>query len=216
MTMRALFLADGPSDLPLATHLEALCAENGREVQVTPIDPRHLSAGGRTVEGRLRIVLAQDVDPDLVFIHRDAEAQGPEQRVAEVHAGATAAGVPLKKVVPVVPVRMTEAWLVLDEAEIRRVAGRPASSNVLGLPPIGTVETIPDPKALLQEALMKAGAPSGRRRRRQFERDFGQHRALLLQRLDLGGPINQLSAWQRLKGNIALALEVDPGPGAGT
>ncbi len=68
---------------------------------------------------------------------------GSEQRVAEVHAGATAAGVPLEKVVPVVPVRMTEAWLVLDEAEIRRVAGRPASTNGLGVPPIGTVDPGP-------------------------------------------------------------------------
>lgn len=204
--MRAVFLADGPSDLPLAAHLAALCAALQREVQVTSIDPRRLGASGRTVEDRLRVVLAQDVDPDLVFIHRDAEGQRPEDRVAEVQMGAQAAGVEVNRVVPVVPVRMTEAWLLLDEAEIRRVAGRPTSTNPLGLPSLQRVEAVADPKTMLRDVLVKAGAPSGNRNRKRFERDFGRHRALLLQRLDPNGPVDQLAAWRRLKQDIATAL----------
>ena len=210
MTLRALLLADGPSDLPLAMHLEALCADHGREVQVTPIDPRRLGLDGRTVEDRLRIVLAQDVEPDFVFIHRDAEAQSPDDRIAEVKRGATAAGISVETVVPVVPVRMTEAWLLLDEMEIRRVSGRPSSTNALGLPSAGQAENIADPKALLRKALLKAGDPSGKRRRRQFERDFGRHRALLLQRLDPRGPVTKLSAWQRLDADVQSVLDAEP------
>lgn len=206
MTLRGLLLADGPSDLPLAEHLESLCAEHGREVEVTPIDPRTLGAPNRTVEARLRFLLSQNADPDLVFVHRDAEARDPLERVEEVRHGAVSAGVSPARVVPVVPVRMTEAWLLLDEAEIRRVAGRPGGTNRLNLPRIAGVETLADPKERLRDVLLVAGQPRGRRRREQFGRDFGRHRALLLQRLDLQGPINDLEAWRRLKGDIADAL----------
>jgi hypothetical protein len=46
----------------------------------------------------------------------------------------------------VIPIRMTEAWLLLDEEAIRDSAGRPSSSVSLGLPLPQRVETIPDPK----------------------------------------------------------------------
>lgn len=206
MSLRAVLLVDGPSDLPMAGHLERLCATHHREVQITAIDPRHLGGVGRKVEDRLRFILNQDADPDLVFVHRDAEAVAPEQRVAEVMDAAQSAGVATTDVVPIIPVRMTEAWLLLDEAEIRRVAGRPSASGDLGLPRPRTVESVADPKTLLREVLLKAGNPSGRRRRDQFERDFGQHRALLLQRLDINGPVTQLSSWQRLRDDIREAM----------
>lgn len=214
MTLRGLFLADGPSDLPLAAHLESLCAEHGREVEVTPIDPRTLRAPSRTVKDRLRFLLHQDADPDLVFVHRDAEARDPAERIAEVRDGAASAGVDAAKVVPVVPVRMTEAWLLLDEAEIRRVAGRPGSTNRLNLPRLAGIESLADPKERLRDVLLEAAEPRGRRRREQFLRDFGRHRRLLLQRLDLHGPINELDAWCRLKQDIADVLAGPGGDGA--
>jgi hypothetical protein len=175
-------------------------------VQVTPVDPRILRINGRTVEDRLRYLLAQDVDPELVFIHRDAENQGRDVRVDEIRAGATAAGVTAERVVPVVPVRMTEAWLLLDEIAIRRAAGRPTSTNNLNMPAIGEVERMANPKERLAELLLAAGAPAGHRRRSQFERDFGAHRRLLLERLDLDGPINRLTAWRNLREDVAAAL----------
>jgi hypothetical protein len=55
--------------------------------------------------------------------------------------------------VPVIPIRMTEAWLLLDEAEIRRVAGSPNGKVSLGLPKAKDVESIPDPKAQLAQTL---------------------------------------------------------------
>lgn len=216
MTFRAVFIADGPSDLPLAGHLELLCAGHGVEVQVTPVDPRTLEGAGRTVERRIRFLLDQGVDPDLVFVHRDAEGQDAAARAAEVRAGANSAGIEVNRVVPVIPIRMTEAWLLIDEMEIRRVAGRPSGTNALGLPSVAAVESVADPKALLASALLAAAQPSGRRRRAQFERDFGRNRALLLQRLDVDGPINNLNAWQQLKEDIAAVLsqlpDEEPGP----
>lgn len=67
------------------------------------------------------------------------------------------------------------------------------------------VESIRDPKKTLRDALLAASETKGRRRA-QFERDFGRHRSLLLQRLDRNGPINQIASWQRLKTSIEECL----------
>lgn len=61
---------------------------------------------------------------------------------------------------PVIPIRMTEAWLLLDEAEIRRVAGAPNGKIPLNLPNPAKVESVSDPKALLKETLARASGLS--------------------------------------------------------
>ena len=207
MILRAVFLADGSSDLALADHLTDLCAARGLDVRISTPDPRRLQAGSRLVSDRL-IALAATGDPfDLVFVHRDAEAQSPALRREEISQGALAAGV-TKPVVPVVPVRMTEAWLLLDEGMIRSVAGRPNGLQPLDLPTLRRVESVADPKAILQQALTVASGTTGRRHR-EFQRDFGRHRATLLKRLDPNGPVSQLASWKALVADIdALATTV--------
>jgi hypothetical protein len=113
-------------------------------------------------------------------------------------AAAIEASTPKWMYVPVIPIRMTEAWLVLDENAIRWVAGRPSGTEPLNLPTANTVEAHPDPKSLLREALRTASGFRGRRLRK-FDRDFGAHRRQLLERLDRDGPLRELSAWQALE-----------------
>ena len=108
-------------------------------------------------------------------------------------------------VVPVVPIRMTEAWLLLDEEAIRKVAERPNGRTPLDLPKPHEVESIADPKRRLKETLLLASQTSGRRHQ-QFARDFSRHRALLLQRLDPSGAVSQLSAWRRLQSDVERAV----------
>ena len=164
---------------------------------------------------RRQIVILSAVLPDPVTLgYLDWESVGVRSvngvvprdlaHLAEIADGAATAqlGCP---VVPVVPVRMTEAWLLLDEAEIRRVAGRPRGRTSLGLPPRHSVAGVADPKALLREALLTASEETGRRRQR-VARAFDRNRALLLERLDLTGPITTLAAWQRLLTDTAAAL----------
>jgi hypothetical protein len=109
-------------------------------------------------------------------------------------------------VVAIVPIRMTEAWLLLDEAEIRRVAGRPNGREALGLPTHVEAERMANPKQRLLDVLIAASETSGRRRD-QFKRDFDRHRSLLLERLDIDGAVTKLQAWQRMRTDIAAALE---------
>lgn len=198
MIHRAIFLADGSSDEPLGEHLEVLCARRDLAVRVTTPDLRRLPRPpGHRVADRLQAILDLGDTPDILFVHRDAEAQEPAQRVAEIGRAVEEAGI-AEPWIAVVPVRMTEAWLLLDEQSIREVAGRPNSTVDLGLPPVSGIEAQPDPKSLLDHALEAASGLTGRRQDR-FRRRFGQHRRTLLQRLDIDGPVRQLNAWQALE-----------------
>lgn len=197
---RALFMADGPSDLPLATHLEALCLRTGIEISFVSFDPFRLSSS-RTVQGRLRAALNEDPDFACIFVHRDAEGQDPQWRREEVAEGCVKAGHG-GPVVPVVPVRMTEAWLLLDEQAIRRVAGKPSGTNDLDLPRLKEVESLADPKTRLRQVLVTAASPNRARQRKAFTKRFGEHRRQLLELLDIDGDVTRLDAWKQLKTDI--------------
>jgi hypothetical protein len=107
--------------------------------------------------------------------------------------------------VAVVPVQETEAWLLLDESAIRRVAGKPSGRNDLNLPRPANVETVARPKERLKGALLAAAEVTGRRRKR-FEADFASQRRLLLQRLPVGGPLSQVPAWVAMKAALKKAI----------
>jgi hypothetical protein len=203
--IRALLLADGPSDQPLGDHVARLARTHGCELDVVAPDLRRLEPPpGLQVAERLRAVLGFDDDFGLVIVHRDAEGQEPSKRHDEVHAGVASVHETLLAL-PVVPVRMTEAWLLLDEAAIRRVAGRPTGTEPLDLPSSREVESVRDPKAVLQRALNVASGASGRRLHR-FKRDFGSQRRRLLEGIDHSGPIKALAAWQELEANVATTV----------
>ena len=201
MILRAVLLADGPSDEPLSGHLESLCLQRGANVRITTPDLRRLpSPPGRRVADRLKAVLELGTALDLVFVHRDAESQNPQWRYDEV-AKAVAEASPCPPAVAVVPVRMTEAWLLLDEQTIRKVAGRPRSTVHLDLPRPGEVEACPDPKGVLREVLELASGLAGRRLRR-FRHRFSENRRIILDHLDIDGPVRQLPSWQALERSI--------------
>jgi predicted ATPase len=75
-----------------------------------------------------------------LFVHRDAERELLEKRVAEIHSVVSEAA--QTKLVPpvvcVIPVRMQEAWFLFDESALRRAAGNPNGKQPLtksGKPP---------------------------------------------------------------------------------
>jgi hypothetical protein len=111
-----------------------------------------------------RAIAALDLYPcDILFLHRDAEGQPVEARLTEIELARRAAN--WSNTVPVVPVRMTEAWLMFDESALRRSAGNPNGRVPLSLPPLRDVENLPDPKQFLAEALRTASELNARRRR---------------------------------------------------
>lgn len=207
MTLRTgLFVAEGSSDAPLADLVTELFAQHGIRLRLQEPDFTWLKVA-KDVRSKVTagIELAK-TDFDVIVVHRDADNAGPDARMQEIVRAVT--GVSDKAhVVPVVPVRMTEAWLLLDEATIRRVAGNPNGRVRLALPKPHEVETVADPKHVLRQCLLAASDCTGRRRE-QVGKRFDEHRRNLLQRLDPDGPVTKLAGWRRLVDSVATAAEL--------
>ena len=196
-----LFIAEGTSDFPLADSIEALFLDRGISISLRKPDFELLGRVGKDVRSRVAAGLSlTHGDVDVIVIHRDADNVGAGPRRAEIEAGVRAARAECP-IVPIIPVRMTEAWLLLDEAAIRHVAGNPRGRQPLSLPAIAEVERKADPKTFLAERILEASNVTGRRRERLKNR-FNQNRRQLLERLDRGGPVNQLAGWQALVADI--------------
>ena len=107
----------------------------------------------------------------------------------------------------VVPIRvkMTEAWLLLNEGAIRKVVRKPNGKEPLGLPPPARVEATPAPKEALRDALLAAVATRGRRRRK-FKREFPRLRRSLLEDLPVGGRLAALPSWNAFRAATEAAV----------
>jgi hypothetical protein len=61
---------------------------------------------------------------------------------------------------------MTEAWLLGNQPAIRAAAANPNGTEDLDLPELRRIESVPDPKQVLHEALRRASGLNVRRRSR--------------------------------------------------
>lgn len=159
--LRFTLVADGTSDRALVPVLEWLLHTTlpGCAIQSEWADFRRLPQPPSGLAER--IAMAVDLFPcDLLFVHRDAETATRRKRVAEIQEARAGIEVPA---VCVVPVRMTEAWLLFDEAAIRRASGNPNGTIPLKLPPLKTIEQLADPKDALHGLLRQACELTGRR-----------------------------------------------------
>ncbi len=144
---------------------------------------------------------------DLLFVHRDAETEPRENRVAEIHKAVKEAGKSVSlPIVCVVPVRMTEAWLLFDETAIRTAASNPNGKRVLQLPKMARVESEPDPKKLLYELLREASELGGKRRKK-FKVSDRVHRVAEL--AEDFSPLRQLSAFRALEAELRQIIQED-------
>lgn len=162
--LRCTFVTDGSSDRQLIPILEWVLRNVGKVPSISS-QWADFSRGKKPAGLAARIKRALELYPcDLLFIHRDAEKQEPERRVQEINdALAEIQQRPIPPAVCVVPVRMQEAWLLFDESAIRNAAGNPNGTTPLNLPPLSSVESIPDPKKMLYDMLQNACGLSGRR-----------------------------------------------------
>ncbi|MEO5876799.1 MAG: hypothetical protein ABIS86_22065 [Streptosporangiaceae bacterium] len=194
MTVRVLFLCEGTSDSGIAGHVRRIATEQGIDVVITdPLVERLPPPPRRTVVGKLQGIKNLGGEYDLVVVHRDADRDGRAPRLDEIQKAIDQV-MPEVVHVPVIPVRMTEAWLLLDERAIRQVAGNPNGRARLELPAASKVESLPDPKAHLRSVLVQASELSGRRLDK-FKGRFDNHRHQLVERIEPDGPINQVQSW---------------------
>ncbi len=195
--LRFTLIGDGSSDKALIPILRWLLLENSVE---QPIQPEfHSRAGGDLASN---IARGFELFPcDLLFIHRDAEKQPRESRKREILAAIKDAVFVEERppAVCVVPVRMTEAWLLINETAIRLASGNPSGTQALDVPPIQRLERIPDPKDILHNTLRVASELKGR-----HLRTFRPHRQIdrPANLIEDFSPLRRLKAFQALEEDV--------------
>lgn len=145
--------ADGGTDRALVPLLTWTIRQLDPEVQVlSPSFQKH-SRGVDDASSLLDSV-------QILFVHRDAEGMTYQQRLSEFDL---TSGI----LVPVIPVRMTEAWLLGDATAIANAAQNPSALvEVVGT---SDVENVSNPKAMLEGKLIEASGQTTGRRRKMFQ-----------------------------------------------
>lgn len=200
--LRYTLLSDGPSDKALMPILTWLLRQHfpNLPIQSRWSDLRRLPRPPRELHDRIRSSI--ELYPcDLLFVHRDAENTSLEERLSEINQAVLNASIDsqIPAVICVVPIRMTEAWLLFDINAIRQAAGNPNGTVPLNLPTLSEIESIPNPKRVLRDILRTATELSARRRRR-FDTNIAVQR--------IPECIEDFSSLRRLSAFVTLEEEV--------
>ncbi|MYH60472.1 MAG: hypothetical protein F4148_01435 [Caldilineaceae bacterium SB0675_bin_29] len=204
---RYTLVTDGSSDRALIPILNWLLIENGvgRPIQPAWADFGVLSLPDRTrLVDRLKLGLVY-YPCDLLFIHRDAERESRVSRVQEIdEAVACLPEAMSPEYVRVIPIRMQEAWLLIDEAAIKAAAGNKGYTGQLELPVVSRLEGLANPKGVLNELLRQA-SDLNRRRQRSFR--VAKHARLVTEFIEDFSPLRQLSAFAALEEEVSNAIQ---------
>lgn len=203
--VRAVLVHEGPTDALLAPHLEQLCVFAGAREASCRV-PRFdwlKRPPGRAVRDQCSAALRMFPETNLLFIHRDADAVGPDARRAEIVEAVGGLANPPHHV-PVIPVTAIEAWLLVDAAAVRRAVGARDGVRSVTFPRGASVEAISDPKDVLRS--IAASLQTHRSRRHHLE--FSTVRRRLLERMDVGpsAPVRSVPAFVRLVTDIDSAV----------
>lgn len=203
MKISFILLGEGSSDLRLVEHIESLLVSGGFD-EVSGEAPdlgRFYRTVGRSVEEKLRAILQHHPNVDVIFVHRDADNVGIDVRVQEIVDSASRL-LCVDRVIPVVPVRMLETWLLADEEAIKRVAGNSSYPGKIScIPNVRSLENLAAAKQVLLDALCEASQVQGGRLAK-FKKCFSEMRARLTFDLDPEGPVGQLSSYQNFRQQI--------------
>lgn len=196
-------LTDGSSDRALIPIVEWLVTQKLSEypfqVQIAEALPKH----GEGLKNRILYALTH-YSCDILIIHRDAEGETWHLRADEIKQALATMTLEKIQTVAVVPVRMTEAWLLFDEMAIRRAASNPMGKNLIKLSSLKKWEKEIDPKQLLLTALRDASELSGRRLAKFNAYEAKNRVANLIRDFSV---LNQLESFSNFKENLESALE---------
>lgn len=146
----------------------------------------------------------------MLFVHRDADTAGRDARVEEIERAAQLArsqgGISVP-IVPIIPIRMLEAWLLTDEEAIRQAAGNPNGRMPLSLPRLRNLERLPNPKGLLEDLIRTASGLSVR----QLNRLEIDHVAVA-EATESFERLRQLPAFQTFENDVKEVIRVQGWP----
>jgi hypothetical protein len=197
--VRITLVGDGTSDRCLVPIIEWIHDQKFLQVPVIVQYATHLPPARTGLRNRM-LAAIHNHPCDALVIHRDAERQPLAHRINEILGEATGLS---ERCVPVVPVRMTESWLLLDEKAIRQAADNPSGTQPLSIPSYKRWEKLPDPKEDLFTLLRKASGLTGRRLDR-FDPYAARHRVAML--INDFTPLRQLTAFAQFEATLSAAI----------
>lgn len=184
-------IADGGTDRTLIPILQWALHRLDPDVDI--LEPDFCKRQGTVAE----FIQQYESHSMLIFVHRDAERSSLEERRNEF------INVIRAEVVPVIPVRMTEAWLLIDAYAIARAADRPDA--VVSLPPVRQLENVADPKQLLEDLLMEAAGDLAGRRLTRFKASLTERRVNVASLISDFGALEELPAFQSFQAALSAA-----------
>lgn len=162
--IRYTLTTEGTSDRVLLRHIDWLLEQHSAvEFNGQWANPQSFLASGRDVKTRIQESI-KNFPCDLIFVHRDSDNVGRDDRVREIREAVDSLEL-AQPAVCVIPIKMTESWLLIDETAIRTASGNPRGRSHLHLPARRAIENIADPKAVLEDVLVTASEATGRKRK---------------------------------------------------
>jgi len=142
---------------------------------------------------------------DILFIHRDAESTNARmiaQRSQEINIELPEKDI--DKTICIVPIKMMETWLLIDEDAIKKAAGNRNYNGRINLPPIRNLERESQPKELLHALLRDA---SGRKVRnlKKFNIDKTVH--LVAENIEDFSPLRNLVAFRAFEDELKRVVD---------
>lgn len=207
LSVRFLLVCEGSSDRELVSHLVRCCVLAGAHEAsgIAPDLSRLPEPVGHTVSEKLKVALQLEPTVDFAFVHRDADSRDPQPRYDEIQKATREIAADLRYVA-VVPVQATEAWLLLEESEIRKIAENPGGSNSLDIPHPSVVENTVDPKERFEEVVLEASELRGRRRDR-IRRNLPQKKRQLIDGLDPRGSVSEVPSWRKMFSDLQSLID---------
>lgn len=203
MEIRYTLICDGPTDSALLPILNWLLSNAGFSESFHGVwaDFRNYSKRASLTLAN-KIMASLSLYPcELLFIHRDAERATHNTRKREINNAIRLIKnqIPVLPTICVIPVRMTEAWLLFNESAIRYAAGNPNGRIPLSLPRINDLEKLTNPKRKLVELITAA---SGLSRRRVDDFSFPEIIRQIPEHIDDFSPLRVLKAFSALEQDI--------------
>ena len=197
-------ISDGSSDRLLIHPIDWIFKSKGIESKGERIDFGLSGLYPKTIAEKIEMAIIIHPNLEFLFIHRDAEKQSIDIRIQEIESELLKTAIENIETIKIIPIRMSEAWLLIDEKALRKAAGKPSGKIKIQLPQTKKLESLANPKDLLKTALENASEYSGRKKA-QF--DFNEARQLVSQYIEDFSELRQLSAFQRLEADIDLLLK---------
>ena len=163
-------VCDGTSDLCIQDLVQWITDTSFPDQAFRISAAREVIPAHGTLERRLKKAYIA-YEPHIIVCHRDSEGFSLNERTAEISKAQTQANIPIP-VVPAIPVRMIESWLLTDANAIRCAADNRNGTIELNLPRHKNIEQLNNPKEVLFLALKIASNLPPQRLK-----NFNEHRA---------------------------------------